>query len=277
MKPLRILGIAGLAILLAFAISACQKKAQEESQLADTTTVGQGYGSEIPPDQTAPGVGTQSETGAQGTTLPKTSTRTSSRTSSGSRSGGSVPATNASGRRTVEVPAGTTFEVEMITPVDTRTSNVGDRIEAKLEHKLEHNDVVFAEEGARVTGVIADLKAASRSKSAEDRASVTLDFNSIETVDGPKTLHATVANSEGKLVAKSTSTRDKLIIGGSTVAGAVIGKVAGKSTKSTIIGAVGGAVIGTGAVLAAKGYELEIEEGANVTLRVDRPVVIVSR
>ena len=33
---------------------------------------------------------------------------------------------------TIDIPAGTTFDVEMITPVDTRTSAVGDKIEAKL-------------------------------------------------------------------------------------------------------------------------------------------------
>ena len=54
-------------------------------------------------------------------------------------SGGTMGSSNAPGtpstyaeKRTVEIPAGTTFDVEMITPVDTRTSNVGDRVEAKL-------------------------------------------------------------------------------------------------------------------------------------------------
>jgi hypothetical protein len=79
------------------------------------------------------------------------------------------------------------------------------------------------------------------------------------------------------MVAKSTGTRDKLIIGGSTIAGAIIGKVAGKDTKSTIIGAVGGAVLGTGAVMAAKGYELEVPAGSKIGLRAEAPITVVSK
>ncbi|HMI31575.1 MAG TPA: hypothetical protein VK527_07540, partial [Candidatus Limnocylindrales bacterium] len=90
-------------------------------------------------------------------------------------------------------------------------------------------------------------------------------------------LHATVANAEGKLIAKSTSTRDKLLIGGGALEGAIAGKVAGGSTKSTIIGAVGGAAVGTGAVLMTKGHELGIDEGAKVSLKVDQPITIVER
>jgi len=61
------------------------------------------------------------------------------------------------------------------------------------------------------------------------------------------------------------------------VAGAITGKVAGGSTKSTIIGAVAGAAAGTGAMLMVKGHELTIEQGANVSLRVDKPITIVER
>ncbi len=245
MKPIRILGSALMAALLAFAISACQKKAQTEmSGTTDSTQVSQGYGSETPTEQATP----PTDQSAQ-TTPPKHTGSSSSGTKSTSTS-------KYAEQRTTEIPAGTSFDVEMVTPVDTRTSNIGDHVEGKLAAPITINGVVVADAGARVSGTVADLKRASRSKSAEERASIMFEFTSIETVDGPKPLHATVANAEGKLVAKSTSTRDKLIIGGSTVAGAVVG---------------------TGAVLATKGHELEIPEGAKVSLRVDKPIVIVER
>ncbi|HYQ89205.1 MAG TPA: hypothetical protein VEU09_06230, partial [Candidatus Binatia bacterium] len=117
----------------------------------------------------------------------------------------------------------------------------------------------------------------SRHKGADDRASLALEFNSLDTVDGPKTLHATVNNAEGKMVAKGTSTRDKLMIAGGAVAGAITGKVAGGDTKATVIGAVAGAAAGTGAMLMVKGHELTIEQGAKVSLRVDKPITVVSR
>jgi len=276
MRNLRILGTIALASLTAFVISACQKNAQTDmSSTSDTTQVSQGYGT---PDQTSP----QAQPGAQGATLPDNgkpatkSTKTTHSTTKGSSNSPSTQGTYAE-HRTIEIPAGTKFEVEMVTPVDTRTSNVGDRVEAKLTAPMVVGSTVVAEAGALVTGTVADLQRASKGKGKDDRASIALEFNSIETVDGPKTLHATVDNAEGKLEAKGTGTRDKLLIGGGAVVGGVIGKVAGGSTKSTLIGAVAGAAAGTGAVLMAKGHEISIPEGGKVSLHVDRPIMIVER
>jgi hypothetical protein len=272
MKSLRILSGAALTLLLAFALSACQKSAQTDvSQTSDTTQVSQGYSNETPPPAT------EARTGSEATSSKTTTkTTTKSHKTSGSSSDRSTSATYAE-KHTIDIPAGTTFDAEMITPLDTRTSNVGDKIEAKLLTPITVNGTVLAEAGSKVSGELSDVQRASRHKGAEDRASLALEFNSIDTVDGPKTLHATVNNAEGKMVAKGTGTRDKLIIGGSTVAGAIIGKVAGGDTKSTIIGAVGGAAAGTGAMLMVKGHELTIEQGAKVSLRVDKPITVVER
>jgi len=269
----RILSSAALALMLAFAVSACQKQAKTDmSQATDTTQVSQGYGNQAtPPAQEA-------QPGAQGATSPreKPATRTHSSKGTGPSNAPGTSA-NYAEKHMIEIPAGTTFDVVMTTPVDTRTSNVGDRVEGTLAAPITRDGTVLADAGAKVSGEVADVQRASKSKSKEDRASLALEFNTIETVDGPKRLHATVNNAEGKLVAKSTSTRDKLLIGGGAVAGAIVGKVAGGSTKSTIIGAVAGTAAGTGAVLMAKGHELEIPEGAKVSLRVDQPIAIVER
>jgi hypothetical protein len=189
-------------------------------------------------------------------------------------------ATPATSAKTVSLPAGATFDVAMVSPVSTETSNVGDRVEAKLMTALSSPDgggAIIAEQGASVVGEITELRRASRAKSEEELAMVKLQFTSIQTVSGEKNLRATVTNTEGRMVAGSTTKRDALIIGGSAVAGAVIGKVVGKDTKSTVIGAVGGAILGTGAVMAAKGYELDIPAGSKVTLRVEAPITVVAR
>jgi len=272
MKSFRILSCAVLTLLLAFAFSACQKSAQTDtSQTSDTTHVSQGFSNETPPPAQAP---PETQTGSAAT--PSKTTMKSHRTTSRTSGEHSTSATYAE-KHTIDIPAGTTFDIEMVTPIDTRTSNVGDRIEGKLSAPITLNGTVVAEAGSKVSGEVSDVQRASRHKGEEDRASLALEFNSIDTVDGPKTLHATVNNAEGKMVAKGTGTRDKLIIGGSTVAGAILGKVAGGDTKSTIIGAVGGAAAGTGAMLMVKGHELSIEQGAKVSLRVDKPITVVER
>jgi hypothetical protein len=256
----------GLALVFAMSVAACQKQAETDLSATDENpaTVDETPAAEPTPAEPAapePAPTTPAKTTAPKAVTPKTTA--------------AAPA--AAKSNTVSLPAGTTFDVTLTTPVDTRTSNVGDKVEGTLASPLLAEGVTIAEQGAVIRGEIVELTRASRAKSEEDRASVKFQFTSLETVDGEKTLSATVTNAEGKMVAKGTGTRDKLIIGGSTVAGAIIGKVAGKDTKSTILGAVGGAVLGTGAVLAAKGHELEVPAGSTVSLRVDAPITIVSK
>jgi hypothetical protein len=251
MNVQRLIGVL-LLVILAAGIPACARNTQDQVTTTDSTLTEnpavESPASSAPPTAEAPS-----------TKKPST------------------PATPASSGRTVSLPAGATFDVVMVSPVSTETSNVGDKIEAKLVSALtspDHGGAVIAEQGASVYGEIVELQRASRAKSEEERAMVKLRFDAMDTVAGRKTLSATVTNAEGRMIAGSTTKRDALIIGGSAVAGAVIGKVVGKDTKSTVIGAVGGAILGTGAVMAAKGYELDVPAGSRITLRAEAPVMV---
>lgn len=271
MKSLRIPTGVMLTLLFALGLSACQKSAQTEmSQTTDSTQVSQGYGAETTPPATTE---TPSTTTPSTTTPSKSSSKGTTHKSSTSHS---TPAMNAE-NHSIEIPTGTTFDITMVTPVDTRTSVVGDKIEGTLNAPIVIDGKTVADAGAKVSGEVSDIQKASRHKGEDDRAFIAMSFNSLDTVDGPKALHATVNNAEGKMVAKGTSTRDKLMIAGGAVAGAITGKVAGGSTKSTIIGAVAGTAAGTGAMLMVKGHELTIEQGAKVSLRVDKPILVVER
>jgi hypothetical protein len=270
----RTLLMLALGLVLAFSLSACQKAAQNEVSSTDnpattSETSGSTTTTETPAVTPSEAPATEPSTTTTKTTTTKTTTKTKTKTTTASN-------TEAQSN-SISLPAGTQFDVTLTTPVDTRTSNVGDKIEGTLVSPLMAEGHTVAEAGAVIRGEISELQRASHAKSEEDRASVKFAFTSIQTVDGEKTLNATVTNSEGKMVAKSTSTRDKLLIGGGALAGAIVGKVAGKSTKSTILGAVGGAVLGTGVVLAAKGYELEVPAGSKVSLRVESPITVASK
>ncbi len=268
----RMLLMSALGLVLAFGLSACQKAEQTEVSATDENPA---TASETPALTETPAA-TTTEPAPAVTETPAAAAPVKAATKSTTTK--STPAANAAVKsNSISLPAGTQFDVSLTTPVDTRTSNIGDKVEGTLTAPLLYEGHTIAETGAVIRGEIVELTRASRAKSEEDRASVKFQFTSLQTVDGEKTISATVTNSEGKMVAKSTSTRDKLMIGGGAVAGAIIGKVAGKDTKSTILGAVGGAVLGTGAVLAAKGYELEVPAGSKVSLRVDAPITVVSK
>lgn len=271
MKAIRTAGALLLVVVFALSLSACSKK--EESTMSSADSLNSATGADtmamqtMPPDATTPPAEPTPEPSGSASKPSKTKPKT--------------PATPASSeRRTVSLPTGATFIVEMVTPINTGTSNIGDKIEAKLVDQLSSPDgggAVIAEAGSSMRGEITELKRASHAKSEEDRAMVKMTFTSLETVDGEKTLNATVTNAEGRMIAGSTTKRDALIIGGSTIAGAVLGKVVGKDTKGAVIGAVGGAVLGTGAVMAAKGYELDVPAGSKLSMRVDAPITVVAR
>jgi hypothetical protein len=268
MKAIRAAGALLLVLTLAVSLPACAKKEEATSSNVDSLNSTQS-GDSLPPEASVvpPPDNTSEPPSGTGSTSKPLKSKT--------------PATPATAeKRTVSLPAGASFIAEMVTPINTATSNVGDKIEAKLIDQLSSPDgggAVIAEAGSLLKGEITELKRASHAKSEDDRAMVKMTFTSLETVDGEKTLDATVTNAEGRMIAASTTKRDALIIGGSAIAGAILGKVVGKDTKGAVIGAVGGAVLGTGAVMAAKGYELDVPAGSKLSLRVDAPVTVVAR
>ena len=263
------------ALTLTLALSACQKASSDVSSTMppeDQTTA------MTPSPESAPVTEIQSTQEQPVAKLepvvvkpaPKKSTPKTATT----KSTHAVPASES---RTVSLPAGSTFDVELGTRIHTGESNVGDKIQAKLITPLKGDDgSTIAPAGAVIHGEIAELTRASKSRAEEDRASVKLAFTSVETVFGEKTLAATVTNVES-LKAGSTTKRDALVIAGSAAAGAILGKVAGHDTKDAMIGGLAGAVIGTGVVMAQKGHELEIPAGSKVSLRSDQPITIVAR
>ena len=274
MKRIGLFAALALALMLALALTACQKKQEETSSLPEEQGTGTATDqmTQAPESEPAPApepVVTEPAPKPVTTARPKSTTtaRSTPRT---------TPAVRAEAQMTA-VPIGTQFDVSTITPMDTRTSQVGDKIEGRLVAPIVQDGMTIAPEGAILRGEITEVQAASKSKAEEAKASLSFVFTSIETVDGEKPLHATVTNAEGKLVAGGTGKRDALIIGGSTVAGAVLGKVLGKDTKGAVLGAVGGAVVGTGIVLSAKGHELEVPAGSRVQMRVDQPITVVSK
>lgn len=267
MKAIRPAGAFLLVLTLAVCLSACSKKEEAATTFSEDSLNTTAMGADSLPSDgvTVPTTENTPEPPAATPTKSKPKTHT-------------TPA--AAEKRTVSLPTGATFIAEIVTPINTGTSNVGDKIEAKLVDQLSSPDgggAVIAEAGSLMKGEITELKRAGHGKSEDDRAMVKMTFTSLETVDGEKTLEATVTNAEGKMIAGSTTKRDAIIIGGSTIAGAVLGKVVGKDTKGAVIGAVGGAVLGTGAVMAAKGYELDVPAGSKLSLRVDAPISVVAR
>ena len=184
------------ALALTLALSACQKASSDVSSTMppeDQTTAM----SQTPSPESAPVTETQSTEQPVAKLEPvvvKPAAKKSAPKTATTKSTHAVPASE---NRTVSLPAGSTFDVELATGIHTGESNVGDKITAKLITPLMGDDgSTIAPAGAVIHGEIAELTRASKSRAEEDRASVKLAFTSVETVFGEKTLAATVTNVE---------------------------------------------------------------------------------
>jgi len=283
MKTIRAAGMFLATSILVLGLAGCGKQNEEQVSSAPpeetpaTSTESTPATIQPPASETTQpveGSATNPSTASTHTTSHPKSVKSSSTKHSSPKT---VAAASASETRTVSLPAGAAFDVELTTAINTSANKVGDPVEGKLLESLQTTDgVEISEKGALIHGEISELKSASKSRSEEDRASVKLAFTSIETVDGEKSLNATVTNVDA-IKAGSTTKRDALVIGGSAVAGAVLGKVLGHNTEGAAIGAVGGAVAGTGAVLAMKGHELSIPAGSKISLRAEQPITVAEK
>lgn len=145
----------------------------------------------------------------------------------------------------VTVPAGTKIPIRLDQGISTEKNNSGDTFSATLDGPLTVNGKTLAPAGTRVEGLLTNVIEAGR---VEGRASLTMVLRRMMVDQDDYTLSTQPLT----LVARSTKKKDAKIIGGSAVAGAVIGAIAGGG-KGAAIGAAAGGGSGTGYVLATKG------------------------
>jgi hypothetical protein len=173
---------------------------------------------------------------------------------------------------TKTIPAGTNLGIALVSAVSSKNASVGDAVQATTTEALIVDGVELAPAGSAVTGTVTDVVSATRNKSAETTARLNLVFNSLATVGGSESIHGTLLGGEKK--AGSTTKRDAAIIVGSGVAGAVLGKVIGKTGKATAAGGVIGAAAGMGVAAMQKGNEVNLPADTKLTIVLDNPVEV---
>ena len=173
---------------------------------------------------------------------------------------------------TKTIPAGTKLEIALANAVSSKDAQVGDKVEAKTTEALVVDGIVLAPEGSSIAGKVTDAMSASKSRDEKDRARLNLVFSSLSTIGGSQPIHGTLLGGEKK--AGSTTGRDAAIIVGSGAAGAVLGKVIGKTGKATAAGGVVGAAAGMGVAAMQKGNEVSLPAGTKLTIVLENPVEV---
>jgi hypothetical protein len=159
---------------------------------------------------------------------------------------------------------GTDIQVRLEQSLSSKTARQEDRFEATVAEPVRSGNQVVIPAGSRVRGIVQVAEAAER-PSKPGRLDLTFDTLTIPGV--PRMDLRTRVISIKENLDKS-DTAKKAGLGG--LLGAVLGKVVG-GTEGALIGLVVGA---GGAVVASKGDDVELPEGAVLTLRLERPLTV---
>jgi hypothetical protein len=160
----------------------------------------------------------------------------------------------------VTVPAGTAVEVKLLQAYSSKTTAIGDTVNAELASDLLVDGRRIARAGAPISGSVTDVTSGSRKIGAVPELEI--DFTQLVVADGRTQPVAIRVNQKGA----SEKGRDTAKIVGGAAAGAIIGHQIDDDKGSVIGGLLGGAA---GAVGAQKtGTEVEIAAGAVVAANV---------
>jgi hypothetical protein len=170
------------------------------------------------------------------------------------------------------VPAGTTFGVRLNEQLSTRNHSVGSTFTATLTDAiLAPNGTILIPAGATVRGQVTEARESGR---AGQEASLGIAFSSITYGGETYSIDGSALNTPVRLVTRDSRTEQAAKIGGGAAVGAVLGQIIGRNTKSTIAGAAIGAAAGTAVAMGTGDVDAVVDEGASVTIRLDRAITI---
>lgn len=162
------------------------------------------------------------------------------------------------------LPEGTELTLLLETPVSSSRSRQGDAVVARVERAEGPEGRIVLPGGTVLKGRVAEAVPSGRVKG---RARVSVAFDRIVVRGRTHEIEGTRVTVE----APDDHGRDAKIIGGGSAAGAVLGAIA-DGKKGFVRGAVIGATVGGGAVLATKGREIELPAGSRWKVRVTESV-----
>jgi len=267
------------AILLAAVATGCGDKGQQNGQNSDQTalappadpagidhpTFSSGTDNSAPPPDTS---------GTAGSTPPRTSTaprpapspRRDAAPRTDTRRDEAPPARVV---REITVPAGTSLPLELMTALSSETAQIEAPVQARVSRAVEVDGQTAIPAGTLLSGTVTDVARAGR---VQGRSRVAFRFDSATIHGVRENLRTNPVTVEGE----ATKGDDAKKIGVGAGIGAAIGAIAGGGSGAAKGAAIGGAA-GTGAVLATRGKEVELAEGADITATTAHAVTVEAR
>ena len=172
--------------------------------------------------------------------------------------------------RRVTLRAGTDLPVRLDFALASDRNYGEDTFTASLDQPIIIDDMVIAEKGAQVEGVVVNAVRAGRVKGL---AQLSIELVRLDTADGQRV--EIVTNRIHRQAAKSTKDNAKKVGIGAGI-GAIVGAIAGGG-KGAAIGAGAGAGAGGGVAAASRGKPVRLPTQSRLQFRLMEPVEIIER
>lgn len=166
----------------------------------------------------------------------------------------------------VSVPAGSVLAVRLLDTLSSHDSTTGQDFAATIDEDVSAHGRIAIPAGSVVRGEVTEARPP---KSVGGRARLSLDFETLELPNGEEhTIDARFARS-----GRSETPKDAAIIGGSTLAGAVLGEAVDDDDGGVIGGIVGG-LAGTAAAIKTKGKPVVLPSGSLLYIELTSAVTV---
>jgi hypothetical protein len=157
----------------------------------------------------------------------------------------------------VKAPAGTPLSLELLTALSSETAEVETPVRARLRTPVEVDGFTVIPAGTVFIGTVTDVAGAGKVKG---RSRLAFRFDEAQVRGDREHVRTNQVTFEGE----ASKGKDAAKIGAGAGIGAAIGGIIGGG-KGAAIGAATGGGAGTAAVLATKGKEVTLAEGADIS------------
>jgi len=175
------------------------------------------------------------------------------------------------------LPTGSVLKVKLDNTLGSDRSQRGDRFTATLSDSSGYG----LPAGTRVDGVVTEVQRASRDRPGM----LDVDFRQLRLPDGETyriagsatslDSHSVQRTSDGRMVARSTSSKDKTkFIAYGAGAGFLIGSLLGSNIKGGLLGAAAGYLYGQSHKSSGNGHDVVLNPGTEFGVRMDRQVAM---
>jgi hypothetical protein len=171
----------------------------------------------------------------------------------------------------VTIPEGTTVQLELVTPINTKMNQVGDEVVAQLKDSLRIDGKLVLPRGTEFRGTITEINPA---KVGQRAANLKIAFDTAVTDLGTQSITTLVVSADDyRHEARLKADQDGRLKGGHSG-----DRTANNAVRGGWLGGIGAGVIGRGGggagVLLTKGNDINLQQNTIIRIKFSKPTTI---